>query len=428
VFFPSTQQLTNSASEDTNTSDSAKSSGCAVTTGPNGCNLYEYDFGAATGHNLIDVSAADQSGDGPRMQGALAISSDGSHVYFVAKGTLTVTPNAFGQKARDGSANLYLYERDATYPQGRTVFIATLPEADREEWNSGVGRANVVPNGRFLVFASHGTLTPDDLREDDAPQVFRYDAETGELIRITIGEHGYNDNGNSGTGEATIVEAEKDFDRTPARADPTMSDDGSHVFFTSPIALAPGALNDVSIGTSLGGQPSYARNVYEYHDGQVSLISDGKDTSEVDGVSSVHLIGSDTSGSNVFFTTADSLVPQDTDTQLDYYDARICTSSNPCIPPATPEPTGCQGEACHGQPSTPPQFGASASATLSGAGNLAATAPPAVKPKSLTRAQKLAKALKLCKKDRSRSKRAKCEKTAHSKFGPSRRSAKKGKK
>jgi hypothetical protein len=44
--------------------------------------------------------------------------------------------------------------------------------------------------------------------------------------------------------------------------------------------------------------------------------------------------------------------------------------------------------------------------------------------KTLTKKQKLAKALKLCKKDHSGSKRAKCEKTAHGKYGPSEKSKK----
>ena len=59
----------------------------------------------------------------------------------------------------------------------------------------------------------------------------------------------------------------------PVRSDPTMSDDGAFVFFESPVALTPRALNDVPVG-----EGKLAENVYEYHEGQVSLISDGKDT------------------------------------------------------------------------------------------------------------------------------------------------------
>ena len=46
----------------------------------------------ATGRELIDVSEGEggkQVSGGPRVQGVMAISPDGSHVYFVAQGVLT---------------------------------------------------------------------------------------------------------------------------------------------------------------------------------------------------------------------------------------------------------------------------------------------------------------------------------------------------
>jgi hypothetical protein len=89
-----------------------------------------------------------------------------------------------------------------------------------------------------------------------------------------------------------------------------------------------------------------AQNVYEYHNGQASLISDGKDTSERGASRAVELPGSSASGADVFFTTADRLVPQDTDTQRDIYDAHICSTAEPCITPsATSAP--CEEEGCH---------------------------------------------------------------------------------
>ena len=44
AFFATTQQLTDNASEDSAAADSAANGGCFHTTGPNGCNLYLYDF------------------------------------------------------------------------------------------------------------------------------------------------------------------------------------------------------------------------------------------------------------------------------------------------------------------------------------------------------------------------------------------------
>jgi hypothetical protein len=369
AFFTSPQQLTDDASEES-------------------VNLYEYDFDDPAGRNLVAVSAGDASGGGPRVQGVVAISSDGSHVYFVAQGVLSAVANGRGQVAQNGGENLYVFERDASHPGGHVVFVATLSPSDQLNWYgfpTGIGgTANVTPDGRFLVFVSYGALTADDSSTTGAGQVFRYDAQTGELVRVSIGENGFNDNGNAGESGANIVSASSFLYRAgPPRPDPTMSNDGSFVFFMSPVGLTPRALNEVQVG---GGQ--LAQNVYEWHDGHVYLISDGRDASRghftscaiLGLITSECLIGSDGTGANVFFSTADQLVPQDTDTQLDVYDARICTASEPCTGPAAPV-ASCQGEACHGTPGgTPggaPALAGAGSAAFVGPGNLASPTPMA---------------------------------------------------
>ena len=81
AFFTSAQELTDQATQGSN-------------------NLYLYDFDNPPGQNLIDVSGGDTSGLGPEVQGALGISPDGSHVYFVAKGVLTGAANAQGRAPR----------------------------------------------------------------------------------------------------------------------------------------------------------------------------------------------------------------------------------------------------------------------------------------------------------------------------------------
>jgi hypothetical protein len=146
----------------------------------------------------------------------------------------------------------------------------------------------------------------------------------------------------------------------------------------------------------------------------VYLISDGRDTSKVteNGGSSVDLIGSDATGANVFFGTADRLVERDTDTQLDVYDARICTTGDPCIAPPQPPPPPCLGETCHGTPAVTP-------ATFSGAGNLSPPAPTSVKRKTAAqiKAENLAKALRACRVRRNKHKRKACESRARKKYG-----------
>ena len=428
TFFESTQQLTDEGSQDPNAADTANGD-CSSTTGANGCNLYLYDMSAPVGKQLVTVSAGARSSGGPQVQGVLAISADGSHAYFVAKGVLAPA-NKEGNSPRPGEDNLYVYEQqDAEHPTGRVAFVTTLSPADAASWQSKPGEpANVTPEGRFLVFTSAGRLTADDSRSDGAQEVFRYDAATEELARISIGELGFNDNGNAGAGDASIVPGIHGFQAAGVgRRDPTMSEDGSFVFFMSPVALVPGALSSVRIGSRENGEPEYAENVYEYHEDQVYLISDGRDTSEepsevCGGVSATCLIGSDATGSNVFFATADQLVPRDTDTQVDVYDARVCTPSSPCLSSAASVPAGCLGEGCHGTPPAASPRLAPGSASFDGAGNFSPASTPAVKVKRLTRAEKLAASLKVCRSERKRSKRRACEAMAGKKFGAKRAS------
>jgi hypothetical protein len=384
AFFLDPQQLTDKATEGTG---EANNKGC--TNAGTSCNLYLYDFDQPEGHDLIDVSTPEISGESPQVLGVLAISGDGSHIYFVANGVLAsgATPgNCISEGASGGAGrcDLYVYERDAQYPDGHIAFIESLPGAEIQQWQGPEfsKRANVTPDGRFLVF-------------EDGGQIFRYDAETGALVRISVGSDGFDDNGDAGVGVAKIAPAFQSTDHAgPARGDPTMSDDGSYVFFDSPRGLTPNALNDVPTGgnRSAGEGVIYAQNVYEWHEGQVYLISDGHDTNTAEipacgEQSAVCLLGTDATGHDVFFTTADRLVPSDTDTQIDIYDARVCEpeSGNPCVAePPVPLPP-CLGEACHGIPAATPSLLAPGTASFNGEGNVtpAAAAPPP--PKNVTK-------------------------------------------
>jgi hypothetical protein len=137
----------------------------------------------------------------------------------------------------------------------------------------------------------------------------------------------------------------------------------------------------------------------------------------------------------VFFLTSAKLSPQDPDDAFDVYDARVCDAPGAeegCPPAAsTPQPP-CESEGgCKGAAVPTPTFGAPASSALSGSGNLpqqggvlSEKENVKPKPKPLTRAQKLAAALKLCKKDKRRSKRVACERQARRRYGPTKRAKK----
>jgi hypothetical protein len=376
VFFASTQQLMDGASEDSTPGDSATAEGgigCQVTSGVSGCNLYGYDFQNPVGRRLVLVSGGDPN---PQVQGVVRVSEDGSHVYFVAKGVLTPAANQFGAEAVAGAENLYVFERDASFPGGRTAFVGALSPGDSEAWEGpGEGlSATATPDGRFLVFESVADLTPDDT--STARQVFRYDAQGGELVRVSVGQGGFNQDGNTDTLPAQINLSGLSGSGLVARPPSAVSTDGRYVVFQSADGLTPGALN--AHPTDRSGV--LAQNVYEYHDGSVSLLSDGMDASSIGQESSVRLVGTVGLGGDVFFQTADPLVSQDGDTQRDVYDARV----NGGFPPEQGV-VGCQGDACQGALAPAPALAGAGSVGFSGPGNLspAGAAPKkhVVKPK-----------------------------------------------
>ncbi len=164
------------------------------------------------------------------------------------------------------------------------------------------------------------------------------------------------------------------------------------VFFTSGAQLVPSDTNGL-------------RDVYVYQGGRISLVSPG------DGPYSAVLMDTAKEGQEVYFTTAQPLVGQDINHELDIYDARVgggIASQN-----EVPAPR-CEGEVCQGPWHGAPPPGKEASEALAGE----ATKPaPAAKPKPVTRAQKLARALRVCHAKHNKHKRQACERAARKKFG-----------
>jgi hypothetical protein len=421
-------------------------------------NLYEYDFAPPAGQpKVVRVSAGDGSVPvvAAEVVGVARISEDGSHVYFVAHGVLTTAANAEGEAAQAGADNMYVFERDAQYPAGHTAFIADLcseaglsgsvsdsrcpsdvsPEYSHNDgslWGDGLAAGDqnrpvqATPDGRFLVFTSYGDLTAGDT--STARQVFQYDARTGSLVRVSIGLEGFNGNGNvtgpDGHRELDALIAEQPYNAGESRGwalARTMSDDGAYVFFQSPVGLTPGALDRVEVTSREGGtMPFYAQNVYEYHAGRVSLI--GTDSAPSIPHQRQVLLGTTASGGDVFFQSLDRLVSRDTDSLLDFYDARVDGGF-----PASVTPAGCEGDGCQGASSGPPVFGSPSSVAFFGAGNVAA--PPASRPVVRSRgsssAQKLSRALAVCRKE-PRARRALCRARAEKRFGHSSSAGKSG--
>jgi hypothetical protein len=384
--------------------------------GSQGSSLYEYDF-LGEAHNKVRLLA-------PEVLGVTRVSRDGSHVYFVSSAALSSSsngqPSGFFPEAQAGADNLYVYDTTT----GVTSFVVMLCASgnlsgtvadvnchgsDAQLWrfkDERAAQASVCPpewttceDGRFLVFESNGDLTEDD--ESTVEQLFRYDAQSHTLVRVSIGQGGPNNDGNLGDAAlAPHIPApnyEASDEPTQEASVLSVTGDGA-VTFESADGLAPGA----SVGVN---------NVYEYRDGNPYLISAARAEATSESGANTQLAAVDATGRDVFFSSLDRLVGQDVDNQRDVYDARVDGGFPPPIPVA-----GC-GTACQGPPGSAPSFPAALSAAIPGGENLQPVAPSA-RPKPLTRRQRLARALKECRVRHHRRKpRARCKARARRRYG-----------
>jgi hypothetical protein len=344
------------------------------TDGESGTNLYEYDFNAPQGDRVSLVASELTPGGGEASTsaenaGVLRISEGGQWVYFVSGKVLAGNPGPAGGSAAAGAINLYAYNTQShSY-----TFVSQLSAGDARDW-APVDARNVeaTPDGRFLLFRSVAALTPD--AAGPGRQLYRYEAPTeanphGLLIRISRSNDGFNNDGNSVAPPSSPFSPEYERKVQPsfsrqdlARTSPEgITVDGSKVFFESPAALTPGALNQACSRERGGTCTTAAQNIYEWENGHVRLLSDGRDTHSIFGSSATKLLGANGSGSQVYFTTADPLLNQDGDTQLDIYDAAEFGGFTP--PPSV---VACSGESCQGPGAAPPSTSTPASTTIQG--------------------------------------------------------------
>ena len=365
VFFTSTQKLTNDAVDGSASGDATEKSGCAGTApGGGGCNLYEYDFSKPEGARLALIS------DG-EVVGVVGMAEDGTRIYFVSRAAIAgAGANEFSASPVAEQPNLYVSDTTT----GKTTFIGTLSTSDRSDWQRVFERPAQVAGGggRFLLFVSQMKgLTPDD--ETGTEQLFEYDAVTDELVRVSKGEEGFNEDGNGAKSGVLASSVESNYPRLDFKVSTnslSVSGDGRSVFFLSKGQLSPRATS-----AQLG-----CRNLYEFHtgglisQGAVSLLSDGLDTQLNKGTQcGPQLQGIDESGSNVLFTTDDPLVPADVDgVQRDIYDARVDGG----FAPAVAGQTGlCGPGACEGASSPAPVLPVPGSTSNPGEPSVSPAAP-----------------------------------------------------
>jgi hypothetical protein len=237
-----------------------------------------------------------------------------------------------------GERNLYVYRK------GTVRYVATF------EPGTGVSRSQISADGSHFAFFTSARLTGYDNK--GWREVYVYSADSGRLTCASCIPDGSPPSIPHGGGQLPISK-----DAMATQSGRFMSDDGRVVFATS----------DALVPRDTDGQI----DVYEFVDGRPQLISSGRTlrdevpeqlpfyTAEFLGVEAISADGRD-----IYFSTYDSLVPQDRiGSFLKFYDARVDGGF-----PAKPEFEGCRAaDECHG-----PGSGAPAGASVGTGADLGA--------------------------------------------------------
>jgi DNA-binding beta-propeller fold protein YncE len=364
--------------------------------------LYEFDLAKAEAEEPPRRLVAEN------VKGVAGASEDLSRIYFVSTAALPGSgQNSEGEEAAAGKPNLYLDE------SGAKSFVATLVAGDVGALEPGtpfppynlVSRepyeraTRVTPDGSRIAFNSRAPLSGYDSTDPEsgkpAVEVFSYEIG-GELSCVSCNPGG----ARPGNVRELRLPYRPPFELNVAsdvpaaawiptwehklHASNVMSEDGSSIFFNANDALIPRDTNgaqDVYQWQAAGSgdceedSPSY----FPQNGGCLHLISSGESPSESE------FWEASPDGSNVFFTTASSLLPQDPGS-VDLYDARVEGGF-----PQPSEPAACEGEACQSPPGAP-NASTPASTAFEGEGNVKEAKPRPRCPKGKRRVVRRGKA------------------------------------
>jgi hypothetical protein len=267
-----------------------------------GCDVAAIDLG-------LDEQSVANVGGQPHISPDSAIAANNGALLFYSPEALT------GEKV-NGQRNLYLFEN------GILHYLASLAPT------GPVSRVQLTPDGNFAAFVTPSRLTGYDNAGFD--EMYLYRVADDHLVCVSCRP--------DGLPPTSDAEASSNGH--------FMADDG-RAFFSTSDGLAPADSDGL-------------RSVYEFVDGEPRLISSGTSVQDEIGLPS-GLLGSfhkvvgleavSADGLDVYFSTFDTLVPQDRNGQfLKFYDAR--TGGGFAVP-AAGAPCAAADE-CHGGDSSPP--------------------------------------------------------------------------
>lgn len=324
-----------------------------------GTDLYEYDLET---EELTDRSVTPAEG-GAQVAGFIAAAEDGSSVYFASRNQLI--PGYGQSRAQNLKADRYSIYREA---DGEVTYVGAFSGDDirltviasSEAWTSQAS-----PDGRYLLFQSALDLT--DYESGGSLEAYLYDAQAQSLTCVSCRQDGLPSLAPDGS--------EKDIFQY--RVLPRGGGAGNHthppqflvvrngkprVFFSSPDVLA----NDAVAGQN---------NIYEWSHDQVFRLAGAPEGAQEHPFAGNYstFAGASEEGSDVYFSTSETLSWEDGDQRISVYDARI--GGGFPEPPAPPAPCNATAEdSCQGPAQGAPVVPGAASATFDGPGNLSTRA------------------------------------------------------
>ncbi|HWM64716.1 MAG TPA: hypothetical protein VNP96_12100 [Solirubrobacterales bacterium] len=335
VYFTTTRQLTNSDTDATN-------------------DLYLFDSSLPAGQKLVQVSSGLEAAQ--VEEGSVTVSGDGSHVCFVAKGALASDTSPRGLAPVAGQLNLYAWDRESEELQ----FIGALDASDGDAaaypvplTGKNAAGEEVGGDGHVVLLNSKAKLSADD-EDGGFRDVFRYDAsgQSISLVSKRVAGVGGSEAFDVAVRTGVIAGGGTDFALGTDFAEQGRwaSEDGRTVVFKTAQKLV--------FGDSDGITGSYV-----WQEGNLARLPGTADPAD-ESLNDLPVLSHD--GQTAAFQTYGPLLPEDGDTAIDVYVARV-DGGYPFAETATPCDPLVEGD-CQGPASAAPSAPGSASGSV-GAGN-----------------------------------------------------------
>jgi hypothetical protein len=311
---------------------------------------------SAPAGSRLTLISRSQTGEGHSVSSVIGASDDGRYVYFICNGQLVA-----GESARP-NFGLYMWH------DGQLAYIGDFEAGSGEQLNTprtnwfvphALRTGRVAPDGHLLFMTrnSAGFAGHGGFGGYDQDGGCTYDGSVCRELFVYSAD----------TGRLVCASCNPSGRTATADALTDLFDGGGAPWVTAHLSHA---LSDdgrrvffSSAEPLVPEDTNRTLDAYEYDvpTGRVHLLSSGKD------LAPSYFLDASANGDDVFFITRERLVGWDTDDSYDLYDARVHGG----LPEPVLAPPGCAGEACLPAAGGLPAAGAGASAQFRGRGDVA---------------------------------------------------------